>query len=370
MPTDLGRCAPLLHCFTKPNSVMRILTFFSALCSLFFFACQQNQLKLHPQEANLGTSTSCQQAPEKAPPSAANVIFQSSDGGQTWQDISAGLPEKSEPGGVSTDRGEVFVNYDSKLYRSNSGAATPAWQQDFLLEERIGGISPGKTGAYVGVYLSGFYQNIPRTGIWKPVYATLKDNTVRSILETQDGNIFIGSDKGIFKSADGGKTWKQVYEGDMVLSLTAVDGTLIGAGDGVLRSTDGGEHWEVALKSDGVVLKTTLIENRLVAMNRIKRGEGPWQTAANRDGMMTTLSSSVDGGKTWQRLDENLPPVRDIYDIEKAGDHLFCSCDTGVYRSSDWGKTWELVLPSDGEKPLQLAVSGKVVYVVKTFSGC
>ena len=320
---------------------MRILTFL--LFSPLFFACQQNQVKLQPLEANLGTPSSaiCQQAP---PSTATNVIFQSTDGGQTWQDISAGLPEKSEPSGVSTDRGEVFVNYDSKLYRTSSGAATPTWQQDILLEERIGGISPGKAGAYVGVYLSGFYQNIPRTGIWKPVYTTLKDNTVRCILETQDGNIFIGTDNSIFKSADGGKTWKQVYEGDMVLSLTAVDGALISAAGGVLRSTDGGENWDVALKSDGVVLKTALFENRLVAMNRIKRGEGPWQAAASRDGMTTVLHSSADGGKTWQRLDENLPPVQDIYDIEQADGKLFCSCDTGIYRSSDWGKTWELVL--------------------------
>jgi hypothetical protein len=103
----------------------------------------------------------------------------------------------------------------------------------------------------------------------------------------------------------------------------------------------------------------------------------------NPAGITHRLRASADGGKTWQRMDRAMGPLQcvydmderlaealDIYDIVQAGEYLFYSFNTGIFRSSDYGKSWELVFPSDGNTSFTLAVAGKVIYAVKGFAGC
>jgi len=40
----------------------------------------------------------------------------------------------------------------------------------------------------------------------------LPDKTLRTVLETLDGAVFVGTDVDIFKSSNGGQTWKQVFD--------------------------------------------------------------------------------------------------------------------------------------------------------------
>ena len=357
---------------------IRILAFLLFFQS--FAACQQDSAR-SVAAANIGFQSiaSGQQSPEKARPSAANIIFQSTDGGKTWQDVSAGLPADLEVWGVFADGGEVVLGSESGLYRSSATSSAPIWGKDFFCGEKITNISSGPTGSYFCSYGSGFFREIPGTGIWMPMHNTLKDKTVRTVLETPDGALFVGCDSGIYKSADSGQTWKHVFDEGLVLNIVASGGVLIGGGmRGVLRSTDGGEHWDVVLDEDILAKKTGLIGDRFVT---ILGTEDP--SKVSPEGITNRLRTSADGGKTWQRMEKALLPIesiydmdlrllqtRDIYDIVQAGEYLFCSFDTGIFRSSDWGKTWEPVLPSDGKKVFIMAVSGKVVYAVMAFVGC
>ena len=297
----------------------------------------------------------CQQGPEKVWPSATNIVFQSVDGGQTWQDVSAGLPEGLEVGSVFAGGGEVFLGSESGLYRSTNPLAAGAWEVS--LDNKITDIFPGRAGPYACSYGSGFFQEMSGTGIWVPMHNTLKDKTIHTVLEAQDSTVFVCCDSGIFKSADSGKTWKQVFAEGMVMSLVAADGVLVGGGfRGVLRSTDGGEHWDWVLTEDGAALRTGLIDGGVAVITY--------------DGWTQQLRTSADNGKTWQRIDgERLPPVRFLCDIKQAGEYLFCSQDAGIFRSSDQGKTWELVFPSRGSKVFNLAVSGQLIFAVMLI-GC
>lgn len=99
---------------------------------------------------------------------------------------------------------------------------------------------------------TGFFQNLSK-GVWLPAFSGLENQTVRTLLETPDGTVFVGCDNGIFKSADYGKTWKHVFEEGIVLNMVASDGVLLAGGQrGILRSTDGGEHWDWVLSEGGV----------------------------------------------------------------------------------------------------------------------
>lgn len=293
------------------------------------------------------------QGRENAPP--AGVIFQSTDGGQTWQDISAGLPDFLEVNCVFACSDKVFLGSESGLYRTALSDA-PVWEKDILLPEKITRFFPGQGGPYACSFGSGFFQNISGTDIWIPAHQTLTDKTVRTVLETPDGAVFVGCDSGIFK-CDDGNTWKKVFAEGMVMSLVAADDSvLIGAGiRGVLRSTDGGEHWNWVMTEYGAAFQTGFIEEGIAALTY--------------DGESKRMHTSADNGKTWQTPDEGLSPVRFMNDIKQAGAYLFCSLDGGIYRSSDQGKTWKLVFPANGKKWINLAVSGQTVFAVM-MQGC
>lgn len=368
--------------FHQSNKVMKIPIFVFLLLSSFSMACQQGQ-EMAPQQLAAASmdfiSDSIRNTPEKGESPAANIVLQSTDGGQSWQDVSLGLPSTLRPQGVFVGGGEVFLSSGNGLYRSSCNSEAPAWKHTAFLQGRILDVFPGRTSLYACSYELGLFRTIYGTDFWQDITTTLKDKTVRSVLETREGTLLVGSDKGIYKSADGGQSWKQVYDGGMVLNLTASGEVLIGGGlPGVLRSTDGGENWENVLNMDILAKNTGLIGDRFFTVlgTRDPRKISP-------EGITSQLRTSEDGGKTWQRIDqaplpvqgmyemdEDLSQVRDIYDIIQAGDYLFCSFDTGIYRSSDQGKSWELVLPSNDKLTFNnLVVSGQVIYAVQG-GGC
>ncbi|MFN0176391.1 MAG: WD40/YVTN/BNR-like repeat-containing protein [Saprospiraceae bacterium] len=351
-----------------------ILAFLLLVQSLV--SCQQNPEKALLSEAGIGLQSSgaCQEVPEKAKPTANNIVFKSTDGGLTWQDVSAGLPIDLPIGRVLADGGELYLSSNKGLYHSSISTEAPKWQKEISLGLEISGIFHGQTGPYVSSYEKGFFQKILGTEVLMPLHNNLKDKTVRTILETPDGTLFVGCESGLYKSTDAGNSWKQVIANDGINSIVEGDGVLIcGTHKGLMRSTDAGEHWDSVLTEDGGAWNLGVIEGRFVSLTQ----GGDWQDdPANR------VRMSVDAGKTWQRIDENLAsgkfifnneiggdPVRSINDIKKAGNYLFCSCDAGIFRSADWGKTWEPVFTESGLKLLQLAVSGNVIYAVKVV-GC
>ncbi len=353
---------------------IHILAFLLLVQSLF--SCQQNPEKALLSEAGIGLQSSgaCQEVPAKANPTASNIVFKSSDGGQTWQDVSAGLPIDLPISRVHAEAGELFLSGETGLYHSSISTEAPSWQKEISVGIEISGIFHGKTGPYVSSYRHGFFQKILGTDVLIPLHNALEDKTVRTILETPDGTLFVGCESGLYKSKDAGNSWKQVYANDGINSMAESEGVIVcGTYKGLMRSTDAGENWDAVLTEDGGAWNLGVIEGRFVSLTQ----GGDWE-----DDPTNRLRMSADAGKTWQRIDENLAsgqfifnneiggnPVKSINDVKKAGKYLFCSCDAGIFRSEDWGKTWEPVFTEKGLKLLQLAVSGNVIYAVKVV-GC
>lgn len=361
---------------------MQIHVFAFALFFQSFLACQQtpeNALSLAAGSLSQNVSNE-QQAPGNARASTTGIIFRSTDGGQSWQDVSVGLPEKMAVSCVFSTDGEVFIGSESGLYRRGVSPIAGAWKKEFFPNEKISTIFPGRAGFFVSSFDNQFFQEtLPGTGTWMPQFANLKDKMVRTVLETPDGTVFIGCDNGIFKSTDNGQSWKQVFAEDMVRDLVFTEGVLAGSGsEGVLRSTDGGEHWDWVLTEAGLAQKTGILGNRLVAISR----QLPEQLKRNALDMGSTIHTSADGGQSWQPIEgpqliyqvgKGLTPIRDIYDVQQLGESLFCSCDAGLFRSVNQGKSWKLVLAlpyTDNPQRFDFTISGQVIYAVSVFSGC
>jgi photosystem II stability/assembly factor-like uncharacterized protein len=193
----------------------------------------------------------------------------------------------------------------------------------------------------------------------------------------------------VFKSTDGGQTWQDISEGlpdkekdwkqvqeSPVMSVVESEGVLIATGqNGIRRSTDNGEHWQWVISEGGVG----------IAVERIKGGFAA--VSYNTGTKSRRIRISLDNGKTWQAIDEGLPPSSFISSIKQMGNYLICGHPDGIFRSSDMGKTWNRVHPgvdksgfaflttwnnpsSEPKKVFKIYVYGNVLYAEAVNAGC
>src|SRR4051812_40300865 len=86
-------------------------------------------------------------------PAIANIIFKSADGGQTWQDISKGLPEKLQregvwSGGLLANNRGLYLRAGNGIYHNEPNSTTPFWTKEtFPGTQR--NIAPGNNGILV-----------------------------------------------------------------------------------------------------------------------------------------------------------------------------------------------------------------------------
>jgi polyisoprenoid-binding protein YceI len=158
--------------------------------------------------------------------------------------------------------------------------------------------------------------------------------------------------------------------------VVEADGVLLRTGQtGIMRSTDHGEHWEWVISEGGVGIAIERIEGGFAAITY------------NTTTQSRRIRISLDGGKNWKAIDQDLQPASSISSIKQMGKYLICGHPDGIFRSSNMGKTWNLVLPSvdkpefnlvptfrsglnDRRKVFKIYVSGKVLYAVLRASGC
>lgn len=330
-----------------------------AFLLLFQLSFVFDQALEFPQSSSLPDSKQKQKR-DKA--GAINIIFKSADGGQTWQDISEGLPENLPEDGIQRDGffandNGIYLRAGNGTYHSKPNSIASFWEKE-ISPDNLGSIVPGRSGMLAFNYSGQFLQKIIGTGLWLPIYADFPGKDVRGVFETE-GSVFIGCDKGLFKSDDSGKAWKRVYAGGWVMKLVESDGVLIATSQsGVIRSTDDGENWVNVISEGGVG----------IAIERIKGGFAA--ITCNTETETRRVRTSYDGGKTWQPIDADLPASLYIASITEVGEYMFCGHPAGIYRSSDKGKTWQLLLPAIQDKVFNLSVSGNVIYAIPRNGGC
>ena len=312
----------------------------------------------------------------------ANTVFKSTDGGQTWQDISQGLPENLRKDGIrgnnifANDKG-LFLRVGNGLYHSTPDATAPFWKKEIFPGEHSS-IAPGKLGVSANNYWGVNLKKTNGTGVWSPIFDDSHEQPrIRSVFETAGGTIFIGTDRGLFKTDNSGKTWKHVYTGAFVGHLAELDGVLLATGmRRIIRSTDNGENWALVISDSSVVFDVKQIKGGFAAIT---------SSSASNTVHTSRLSTSYDGGKTWQpnnaankvvvdsigRTWNDRPRVHAIgTSVTQVGENFLCTHPDGIFRSSDKGKTWKLLLPAVEKKVFNLFVSGNVIYAIPSKGGC
>ncbi len=294
---------------------------------------------------------------------AANIIFKSADGGQTWQDISEGLPENLPGDGIrrdgffASDSG-IYLRAGNEVYQSKPNSAAPFWEKE-IFPEKHSGIAPGKTGIVAYNWEGQFLQKTNGTNVWSPIYKNCPVKEVSTLFETAGGAVLIGCENGLFKSANNGKTWKQVHTGGWVTKLVESNGVLLATSQGgIVRSTDDGDTWDSVISEGGAG----------IALERIKDGFAAITYSTKL--MTRRVRTSYDGGETWQPIDAGLMVALSIASIVQVDEYFFCGHPIGIFRSADKGKTWKLLLPSIENKVFNLVVSGNAIYALPINGGC
>ncbi|MGI9205529.1 MAG: WD40/YVTN/BNR-like repeat-containing protein [Woeseiaceae bacterium] len=172
---------------------------------------------------------------------------------------------------------------------------------------------------------------------------------------------------GIYKSTDAGATWKHiglthagqiarvvVHPKDPDLVYVAVQGQIWGPSErGIYRSSDGGENWTQVLEVNDETGATDLSMDpsnpRILYAAMWEHGRKPWFVKSG--GTAGGMFKSTDAGDTWEKLEGGLPEL-----IGKIGVDVSTSMPNriyaiveaeldkgGLYRSDDFGETWELL---------------------------
>lgn len=345
------------------------LTFLS--CLLIFFAGDK------ASEVSLSETKIVEPAKE----AAANIILQSKDGGQTWQDISNGLPVVEERMGFFAGESELYLSTKDALYSSSSKLKTPLWEKENVPNPRSTAIVFNRSGVLAYSNDGHIYQKKPASPTWVPVYTGLKSTSqkrheVASIFETADGSVFLSTGKSLSKSTNQAQSWK-VSQKSWVGDIVEANGVLVATGQqGIMRSTNNGETWEWVISEGGVGIAVERIAGGFAAI------------AYNAQTKSRRIHLSFDAGKTWKAIDEGLVPSPLISSVKQMGKNLFVGHPDGIFRSSDMGKTWHRVHAGFGsefqviklvsynaavapvEKVYKLYVSGNVMYAVAVAAGC
>ncbi len=172
---------------------------------------------------------------------------------------------------------------------------------------------------------------------------------------------------GVYKSIDGGKTWKNVglknseHIGKIVIHpknsdivYVAAQGPLWGPGGdrGLYKTTDGGKSWQQVLKiSENTGVTDVVLDPRnpdVLYCASYQRRRHVW-TLIN-GGPEAAIYKTTDAGNSWEKLENGLPTGelgRIGLGISPANpDYIYAIIEAndgkgGIYRSTDRGASWE-----------------------------
>jgi photosystem II stability/assembly factor-like uncharacterized protein len=270
-------------------------------------------------------------------------VYKSMDGGQSWKNI--GLRDSQHIGALIVDPKDaniVFVaalghaygpNSERGIFRTRDGGKT--WDKVLYKDDHTGGID---------VVFDPNNSNILFASLWQ---------VMRTPYSLDSG----GPGSGLYKSTDGGTTWKRLegnglpsgIMGRIGVSVSGADGTRVYAlieaeKGGLYRSDDAGEHWTLVndderyrqrawyfthIFADPKSLDTVYVLNtgffrstdggKTFALLPAPHGDhhGLWIDPTNPQRIMNSndggVTISIDGGRTWTR--QNNQPTAQFYHV-------------------------------------------------------
>ena len=275
--------------------------------------------------------------------STGGGVWKTEDGGNTWKNVSDGYFGGSI-GAVaisSSDPNVLYVGGGEKTVRGNVSFGYGVWKSE----------DAGKTWVSCGL------KNSRHVGRIR-VHPSNPDIVYAAVM----GDLFKPTqDRGVYKSIDGGKTWKKVlYANDQAGAVDLIidpgnhrilyastwrikrspyDLSSGGEGSAMWKSTDGGETWTNISGNEGLPKGDWGIVGIAVAPNNNNR---IWALIENENG---GVYRSENGGKTWTKINEDRSLRQRawyytrIY-ADTQNDDMVYVLNVNYHKSTDGGKTF------------------------------
>ncbi|MFZ0684137.1 MAG: glycoside hydrolase [Terriglobales bacterium] len=220
---------------------------------------------------------------------------------------------------------------------------------------------------------------------WTPIFDDQPTGSIGAlaIAPSNPNIIYVGSGEGlrrpdlsvgdgIYKSTDAGRTWQHLglRDAQQIASIivdpkdpnrlfVAAQGHPYGPNSerGVFRSIDGGQTFQKVLYKDenagGMDLVFDPDNSQVIFASLWSSRRPPWTTGGGYDGPGSGLYKSTDGGDTWRQLTKGLPseaegigrigPTVAPSDRNRMYAWVNAKKGSGIYRSEDAGESWQQV---------------------------
>jgi len=249
-------------------------------------------------------------------------------------------------------------------------------------------VNPKDRAHYFAATVGGVWKTTNAGTTFQPVFDGEGSYSIGAVaMDPKDANVVwvgtgennsqrsVGYGDGLYKSVDGGKSWKKVgleksehiariviHPKDSDTVYVAAQGPLWGPGGdrGLYKTTDGGKNWTRILNIDDNTGVTDVVmdprDPDILVAASYQRRRHVWTLVNGGPG--SGMHRSTDGGKNWTKITSGLPGG----EIGRIGlamaptdpDIIYAQLEaaeknSGIYRSRDNGKTWEKRNPFDGQ---------------------
>jgi photosystem II stability/assembly factor-like uncharacterized protein len=291
--------------------------------------------------------------------SVGDGIYKSTDAGKTWTHLglrdTQGIPalavDPRDPNRVfATALGHPFgANEERGIYLSTDGGQN--WQKVLSKDASVGGSDVEIDPSNPDVVYASLWED--RLGPW------------------EDGNQYSGTDGGLFKSTDGGKTWRVLSNGlpkgiiqvDVAIAASQTSRLYASVATnepsvGIYRSDDAGENW-------------TRITNDPRPAGRIGGGDLPVPRVDTKNPDIVYVASTVtmrstDGGKTWTSF-RGAPGGDDYQNLwinPNFPNIILLVSDQGALVTVNSGQTWSTWYNQPTGQMYHVATSNSFPYLV------
>jgi len=303
------------------------MTLFLSLLLILSCTHQKNTPE-SSQETSTTTTSGFQYNDLKQDSVHVSVVYNSADGGATWFPYDDGIPDDATVSSFLVKNDMILAATDYHgIYSTREGEKI--WKridEDLPQNVDINAIVNIENILVIGTISHGILISENNGRNWNFPSVQINNVQVRC-LHRKDTILFAGTDKGIYTSADYGKSWEHIYKGVQVNGFTELNSKVYAAlMNCAIMSDDNGLSWKYVygphtlhdISNDG---------ERLYAMTL---GDG--------------LKVSINNGLTWERINSGLGTYNlYTFELKKFSNSIFAAQWIGIYRSDNRGMTWNLI---------------------------
>lgn len=282
-------------------------------------------------------------------------VYQSTNGGSSWNDIGASMPNANTSIQVRTNsNGDIFAGtLANGIFFSSNNGTTWAARNTGLGDLNITSIEIDNTGKVYAGTKNGLFISTNNGASWTAANSGIAHPWIQTIHVVSDNKVFAGTQRsGVFFTSDGGQSWSDRSNGMKLHNLSDVmfkgnNEIFLGSAYGMYYSDDNGSTWE---DRSGAIPGGSIYSMG-------KDNSGAIYAGTFGNGIYKTTNS----GATWNAVNNGLPVSSRIKAIRSMPDNSLVLLKEGtstfdtlkIFKSTNGGNDWseihrvgELILSS------------------------